>query len=184
VPDLGCSPNAAVAFDFFVNRGLRDYQAAAIIGNLELESRLDSRIVAMDTDNLPHRGIAMWSPARWDRLLALASSTGRDPWEIDTQLEFLWYELQTDASLGLGPLVASPTLESATVVFQNQFERPRPDLAHTDRRINYAQVALFACPAVRPPKQSLFRTLGAAAGVVALVAAAGYSAYRAREAWA
>jgi hypothetical protein len=58
--DLGCSPNAAVAFDYLVGKGLRDYQAAAIIGNLQQESRLNPRAMSPPDPVQPSRGIAQW----------------------------------------------------------------------------------------------------------------------------
>lgn len=177
--DLGCSPNAAVTFDFLVGKGLRDFQAAAVIGNLELESKLEPTLQAMDTNNLPSRGIAMWQPARWQTLLSFAAAIGRDPWALDTQLEYLWYELTTSPDLGLDALSQSTTLEEAVLAFQNRFERPRADLAHTDRRIGYARGALFACPAIVAPKRKALGIVAAGASVVALVAAAGYGAYKA-----
>jgi hypothetical protein len=175
VADLGCSPSAAFAYDYLVSRGLRDFQAAAIVGNLQLESRLDPRLEAMDTNNKISRGIAMWQPPRWQNLLTFAA--GRDPKALDTQLDFLWAELQS-GGYGLQDLLATTTLEDATVVFQNRFENPKQSLAHTDDRIKYARAAVFACPAVRPPPSPRGGTLIATASVVALVAAVGYGTYK------
>jgi hypothetical protein len=173
VADLGCPSNAAVAFDYLKNRGLQDFQAAAIVGNLQLESRLDPKLAVIDTNKLPSRGIAMWQPPRWQSLLTF--STGRDPWALDTQLDFLWAELQS-GGYGLQELLATTTLEDATVTFQNKFENPSRTLAHTDDRIKYARAALFACPAVKPPS-SQGRT-GTVIVAGALVAAVGYGAYK------
>jgi len=174
VADLGCTPNAAVAFDFLVNKGLQDFQAAAVVGNLQLESRIDPRLAVLDTNKLPSRGIAMWQPPRWQSLLAFAGS--RDPWALDTQLDFLWAELQS-GGYGLQDLLATTTIEDATVVFQNKFENPNRALAHTDDRIKYARAALFACPAIRPPAPRS-RTAIVVATAGALVAAVGYGAYK------
>jgi hypothetical protein len=49
--DLGCSSNAAIAYDYLVGKGLRDFQAAAVVGNLQWESRLNPRLEAMDTNS-------------------------------------------------------------------------------------------------------------------------------------
>lgn len=173
--DLGCSPNAAVAFDYLVGKGLKDFQAAAVVGNLQVESPgVNPQLAVMDTNNKLSRGIAMWQPDRWNALLA--STAGRDPLALDTQLDFLWNELP---SHGLQQLLATTTIEDAVLVFQNQFERPLASSAHTDRRIAYAQAALYACPAVRPPAPSSKIGVAAiAAGVLSLVAAAGYGIYK------
>jgi hypothetical protein len=182
--DLGCPPNAALAFDFLVSKGLRDYQAAGIVGNLQQESRLNPRAVSPPDPVEPSRGIAQWQPPGWNALLAFASSTGRDPWSLDLQLNFLWHQLESQPELGLGPLSVSATLEDATVIFQNRFERPNAQLAGTSSRIAYARSTLYACPTINPPLGPPRRggVVAAAAGVVALVAAAGYGVYKAMSA--
>jgi hypothetical protein len=177
VADLGCPPNAVIAFDFLVGKGLRDFQAAAVVGNLQQESRLNPRAVSPPDPVEPSRGVAQWQPPGWQALLAFASSAGRDPWSLDLQLDFLWHQLESQPELGLGQLFASTTLEDAVAVFQNRFERPNAQLAGTSNRIAYARSTLYACPSIKPPRRS--GVAAAAVGVVALVAAAGYGVYKA-----
>jgi hypothetical protein len=174
VADLGvcASQNAALAYDFLVGKGLSAIQAAAVIGNLQFESGINPQLEAMDTDKLLHRGIAMWGPPRWQNLIAF----GRDPWALDTQLDFLWLELQ---SYGLRQLRASTTVEDATTVFQNLFENPNKALAHTADRIKLARDALN-CLSVRAPLVAPRGGVAfAAVGVLSLVAAVGYGIYKA-----
>lgn len=172
-----CSQNAAIAFNYLTGKGLSSVQAAGVIGNLQAESRLDSRLEAMDTNNKMSRGIAMWQPPRWQNLLTFAA--GRDPKALDTQLDFLWYELQSQPSLGLQQLLTSTTVEDATVVFQNRFENPRADLANTPSRISFANSAL-ECLTVKPPDSppSKIGIVAVAVGGLGLVAAAGYGVYQ------
>jgi hypothetical protein len=177
--NIVCSLNAAVAFDFLVGKGLPDYQAAAIIGNLQQESGINPRLEALDTNGKMSRGIAMWQPPRWNSLLAFA--TGRDPWSLDTQLDFLWAELPGN---GLDALLTSSTLEDAVFAFQDKFERPRRDLAHTDVRIGYARAALLACPNVNPPDKprgKRVNTIAAAVAGGALAALVGFGLYKAQS---
>lgn len=186
--DLVCSPNAAIAYDFFVGKGLQNFQSAAIVGNLQQESRINPRNDAPDpTRNDPSargRGIAAWGPPRWQNLLTVTAQTGLDPWSLDAQLEFIWHELETEPRLGLNELRAAATTEAAVIVFQNKFERPNASFAATQNRISYAQSALFACPAIVPPTPTptpISRRGGiiaATIGVAALVSAVGYGAYR------
>lgn len=176
--DLGCSPNATTAFDFLVSKGLSHEQAAGVVGNLQWESKLNPRLEVPDVNGLPGRGIAMWQPPRWRGLLAFAGA--RDPWALDTQLDFLWHELESSPSLGLAPLLASTTVKDATRVFQDQFERPLAAKAHTDNRIALANAALFACPLLKPPPhQKVGGVWAATAGALAIAAAAGYGVYKA-----
>lgn len=171
------SSNAAIAYDFFIGKGLKDFQAAAVIGNLQQESGINPRPPA---NSEGADGIAQWRLDRLQNLFAFAG--GRDPHSLDVQLEFLWHELQTNPSRGLGPLLASRTLEDATTIFQNLFERPNAALAHTSDRIAYANSALLACPNVYPPEpKSRFGVFAAVASAVALVAAVGYGVFRARK---
>jgi len=171
VPDIGCSTNAAVAFDFLVGKGLSLAQAAGVVGNLQFESGLDPALAVMDTNNKMSRGIAMWQPDRWQKLLSFAD--GRNPLSLDVQLEFLWSELQTN---GLSDLRTATQPQDAAVIFQNQFERPAAAYAHTDRRIALAQTAFYALPQCTPPRTS--SKIGIAAGVVVLVAATSYGVFK------
>jgi hypothetical protein len=170
VADLVCSPNAATAYDYFIGKGLRDFQAAAIVGNLQWESGIDPTLAVMDTNGQMSRGIAMWQPPRWQNLIAFAGS--RNPLSLEVQLDFLWAELP---SFGLSALYSSTQLQDAVVIFQNQFEKPNAALAHTDKRIALAQAALYACPAIKPPLiKSKAGVVAATVGLFALVTAAGY----------
>jgi len=175
VADLGCSPNALAAFDYFVGKGLTSSQAAGIVGNLQVESYLNPQNDVPDpTKTNPSargRGIASWGPPRWQNLIAFAG--GRDPWALHTQLDFLWSELQS-GGYGLQELRATETPEDATITFQNLFEHPDPARAHTDRRITYANNVLD-CMSVKPPLiRSKAGVVAATIGLFALVTAAGY----------
>jgi hypothetical protein len=170
-----CSPNAAIAYDYFIGKGLTSFQAAGIVGNLQVESYLNPKNDVPDptkTNPLARgRGIASWGPPRWQNLIAFAG--GRDPWAFDTQLDFLWSELQS-GGYGLQDLRATATPEDATVTFQNLFEHPDPARAHTDRRIAYANNVLD-CMSVKPPLiKSKAGVIVATVGLFALVTAAGY----------
>ena len=168
--DLGCSTNAAIAFDFLVGKGLSLAQAAGVVGNLQFESGLDPTLAVMDTNGKMSRGIAMWQPDRWQNLIAFAGN--RNPLSLDVQLAFLWSELP---SRGLSQLRTTTQASDATVVFQNQFENPAAAYAHTDRRIALAEAALYALPQCTPPLiKSKAGVIAATVGVVAVVAAATY----------
>jgi hypothetical protein len=176
VADLGGSSNAAIAFDFLVSKGLSCEQAAAVVGNLQVESYLNPKNDVPDPKkNDPSargRGIASWDPTRWQNLLTFAA--GRDPLSLGVQLEFLWHELPSN---GLAQLASTTRLEDAVVVFQNLFERPR--VAHTDKRIAAAQAALYYCQTIIVPKKST--SIWVAAGALALGALAAIGIYKAKK---
>jgi hypothetical protein len=133
-------PNDGIAFQFFVGKGLTDAQAAGVVGNLDQESGMNPGAVQSGG---PGRGIAQWSVGgRWDNLVAHANAVGASPWSLDLQLEYVWLELVSYPQFGLAELQASTTVEGATIVFQNKFERC--GVCHQATRIAYAHAAYAA----------------------------------------
>jgi hypothetical protein len=114
------------AFNFFVSKGLTKIQAAGIVGNLMQESSVIP--TAVEYGGGPGRGIAQWSVGgRWDHdyhdnVTWYASAHGLSRWALTTQLDFIWYELETFGGYGLSELRGSTNVTSATVVFQDRFE--------------------------------------------------------------
>jgi hypothetical protein len=76
-------------------------------------------------------GLAQWSGGR----LAALMQRG-EPYSLQTQLDFLLYELNTYESEANRLVKQSTTIEEATIYFQNKFERC--GLCRQDNRINYA----------------------------------------------
>ena len=119
------STNEGTAYHFFVGKGLKDFQAAGIVGNLIQESSVSPTSVQSGG---PGRGIAQWSVgARWNRtshdnVQWYASSQGASATSLDLQLEFIWYELENFSGYGLSRLKSSTSITSATVAFQDDFE--------------------------------------------------------------
>jgi hypothetical protein len=131
------------AYNFFIGKGLKDYQAAAIIGNLMQESSVDP--TAVEYGGGPGRGIAQWSVGgRWDHssgdnLVAFAAKHGLSRWSLQAQLEFIWYELTT-FGYGFGALKNSSNVVEATIIFQDDFEICGTCVQST--RIAYAEQVL------------------------------------------
>jgi hypothetical protein len=174
-----CPQNAAIAYDFFVGKGLRNFQAAAVVGNLLWESNLDPQIPPGDSGTA--HGIAQWHEPRWGNLFVFAAQLGRDPIDLYTQLEFVWYELQTLPQFGLSQLLAATSLPDAVRVFQNRFEICGD--CHEPQRINLAESAL-ECNSMRLPiSKKGGGVVAASLGILTLVAAAGYGAYKALRVW-
>jgi hypothetical protein len=140
------SSNESTAFKFFVSKGLSRVQSAAIVGNLIQESSVLPASVQFGGG--PGRGIAQWSVGgRWnashnDNLESFAASHKMAPLSLETQLEFVWYELTTFPSYGLSRLRGSSSLSTAVVVFQDDFEGC--GVCDQTRRIEYAQQVLNA----------------------------------------
>lgn len=113
------SENETISWNFFISKGLSREQTAGIMGNLMQEHKF----------NTTGDGLAQWTGNRKTALLALP-----DPYNIYTQLGFLWGELS--GSSILAHIQAQTTVEGAVRVFQNEFERC--GICREDLRIQYA----------------------------------------------
>jgi uncharacterized membrane protein YgcG len=119
------SANQSTAYHFFVNKGLKDFQAAAIVGNLMQESSVNPASVQPGG---PGRGIAQWSVGgRWnvsshDNVHWYAGTKGASTGSLSLQLDFIWYELENFPQYGLSRLKNASNISSAVVAFQTDFE--------------------------------------------------------------
>ena len=113
------SENESISWNFFISKGLTREQTAGIMGNLMQEHKF----------NTTGDGLAQWTGGRKAALLALP-----DPYNINTQLNFLWGELS--GSSILAHIQAQSTVEGSVRVFQNEFERC--GICREDLRIQYA----------------------------------------------
>jgi hypothetical protein len=118
--------NDKTAYDYFIGKGLTNFQAAGVVGNLDQESGIDPAI--HQAGGGVGRGIAQWSAgARWDttnndNVVAYAAQHGQSATSLGLQLDFIWYELTTFPAYGLTQLKASTNLTDATTVFEDMFE--------------------------------------------------------------
>ncbi len=141
--------NDQAAYNFFVGKGLTNFQAAGIVGNLDQESNVNPLAVQQGG---PGRGIAQWSAGgRWDtdnndNAVAYANQQKLSVWSLQLQLEFTWYELQTFSGYGLAALKKSANVTDATIAFQTDFEGCGNCQQST--RIAYAQAVLNAYGAI------------------------------------
>lgn len=131
--------NAERAFNFFVAYGFTPQQAAGIVGNLMQESgpSLDTGIESAGTER--SFGIAQWNAGagRFQQLEEFAGDLGRDWRELDVQLRFIIWELETYPYLGIAQLRAARTIEAAVAAFEEKFERPSEP--NRSARIAYAE---------------------------------------------
>lgn len=117
----GSSQNAEIAMKYFMSQGWTREQAAGIVGNLQNESGrgLDPNAFrANDAGPGQHsRGIAQWNRDRLANLAAYAKKVKR-PWnELQTQLEFIQWELSSTHKAAGKRLKAATTADEAAVAF-------------------------------------------------------------------
>ncbi|MCW3030302.1 MAG: hypothetical protein JWM66_435, partial [Solirubrobacterales bacterium] len=137
--------NDKPAYDFFVAKGLTNFQAAGIVGNLDQESGVNPGSVQFGGG--PGRGIAQWSVGgRWDtsandNVLAYAKTKGESSGTLNLQLEFIWYELTT-IGYGYSQLKATTNVTDATVAFMAKYEIC--GTCDQTQRVTYAKSVLAA----------------------------------------
>ena len=109
--------------DYFVNKGLTKEQSSAIAGNLFKESSFNSNAVG-DT-HLPtySEGLAQWRERRLTNLKNFANSKNKSYKDLNTQLDFLWNELNTSEKEALNYLKNSKNISEASKNFASKFER-------------------------------------------------------------
>lgn len=102
------SENETITWNFLLGQGFTREQTAGIMGNLKQEHGF----------NTTGDGLAQWTGGRKATLMAMP-----DPYNIYTQLNFLMQELNGPYAKVRDALKASTTVEQATVIFQDQYER-------------------------------------------------------------
>ncbi len=116
------SENETITWNFLISQGFNRYQTAGIMGNLMQEHGFQTS----------GDGLAQWTGGRKAALMSRPN-----PYNIYTQLDYLMYELNTGYYRVRDSLKASPSLESATIIFQDQFERC--GVCRQDTRIQFAR---------------------------------------------
>jgi len=115
--------NESITWNFLIANGFSRNQTAGIMGNLMQEHGFKTT----------GDGIAQWIGSRKSNLLSRP-----DPYSIDTQLQFLMYELNGGYSKVKNAILATNSVEQATIIFQDQFERCNPVYCMENQRIVYA----------------------------------------------
>lgn len=126
------TPTGSQIVNFFMNKGLTKNQAKGIYGNIMQESGGKHNIVSRDGHN--SYGLAQWTGTRKARLF---SKYGTNP-TVNQQLEYLWSELNSTEKGALNALRNTSTVEDATKVFMQKFERPANWAANFKNRLKHA----------------------------------------------
>ena len=115
------SENESITWNFLIARGLTREQTAGIMGNIMQEHKF----------NTTGDGLAQWTGGRKAALLSLP-----DPYSIDTQLDFMWGELNGGYARVLADIRSQSTIEGSVRSFQNGYERC--GICREDLRVQYA----------------------------------------------
>ena len=127
------------AMKFFTSKGLSYHQAAGIVGNLMQESNLNTSIKG---DGGKSFGIAQWNGDRRKGLQNFAKERGTDISDLNTQLEYVWKELNSTHKSALDGILQSKNSDEATIAFMRKFEKPNEKYANLTARLRYAKSCL------------------------------------------
>ena len=136
-----------------LDKGYTTNAAAGITGNLWHES---GGFGGGSGDSGSAHGIAQWRGDRWTKMQEYAKSVGKDPNDLNTQVDYLDKELKTDYKSAYNLLQHSSDVKTATGIFADQFERPAgagkgnyAGISGMSNRLNFAsQVANFGGGAI------------------------------------
>lgn len=101
-----------ISWEFFIGKGYTPEQTAGILGNLKQEHGFRT------SDEAGGLGIAQWLGSRRERLIQRGNHL-----DLNTQLNFIIEELDSTEYRTKNNLVVATTVEQATIVFQNDYER-------------------------------------------------------------
>jgi len=122
--------------------GLNGVQAAGLIGNLAHESaELKPHIPG---DGGAAHGWAQWNGPRKRDMLKWTKANGYDPNSDDGNYAYLIHDLQNNYPKVLEHLKQAKTVEEATKIIQDEYERPGVPVYSS--RLKYARKALAAAP--------------------------------------
>lgn len=117
IHDEGTIASAREIYDFLVGKGMTPEAACGILGNIEQESSF-----VTSASNGTHFGLCQWGGGRWENLKNFAADRGTSWTNLNTQLEFLWNELENGYSHVKNAIMNCTDVEEATEIFCKKFE--------------------------------------------------------------
>lgn len=136
--------SAAEMAQYLMANGVSTIAALGIMGNLGGESAYDPTAYNPNDNGGPSGGLAQWHDTdfngngRFSALKRFAEGRGTDWTDRKTQLDFLLYELNTGYKDVLDRLNSATSIEEATRIFVEGFEKPANPEGVLPERINNA----------------------------------------------
>lgn len=137
-PTLTGNTNAEKVFRYLVDKeGFTPEAAAGVIGNLMQESGVNPK--SRQNGGGPGRGIMQWTESeRWASLSAWANNSGKDPWALETQVQWMIKEMKSYGTYNRIKGVSS--YKKAVEIFESEMERA--GTPNYPRRYEFAADAL------------------------------------------
>ena len=118
----GIEGNVPIIWNKLQGLGFGDIHTAAIMGNMAIESGFDPAISEYGGGG--GFGLCQWDD-RKSSLAEYAQRAGKDPSDLDIQLQFIKYELQGSESAAAAEFFAETSdIDKATEIFCTKYERP------------------------------------------------------------
>ena len=118
----GIEGNVPIIWNKLQGLGFGDIHTAAIMGNMAIESGFDPTISEIGGGG--GFGLCQWDD-RKGSLAEYAQRAGKDPSDLDIQLQFIKYELQGSESAAAAEFFAETSdIDRATEIFCTKYERP------------------------------------------------------------
>ena len=136
----GIEGNVSIIWNKLQGLGFGDIHTAAIMGNMAIESGFDPTISEIGGGG--GFGLCQWDD-RKGSLAEYAQRAGKDPSDLDIQLQFIKYELQGSESAAAAEFFAETSnIDRATEIFCTKYERPYMPDANLEGRKQAAREIL------------------------------------------
>lgn len=136
----GIESNVPIIWNKLQGLGFGDIHTAAIMGNMAIESGFDPAI--NEGGGGGGFGLCQWDDRKGD-LAEFAQRAGKDPSDLDIQLQFIKYELQGPESAAASEFFAETSdIDNATEIFCRKYERPHMPSANLEGRKQAAREIL------------------------------------------
>ncbi len=116
--------------DFFLDKGMPIEGVAAILGNIQQECNFDASNISSPDYYGGYHGLCQWgnyhgdSNGRFAQLEKLAQKEGTDWTNVDTQLKFMWKELNSSGYKAVKDnLMSTNNLEQSVKYFAENYEK-------------------------------------------------------------
>lgn len=147
------------AWSYFLGKGFNKKAIAGVMGNLQQESGINPTTI-QGNGRGPGTGLVQWGDSmdggRWNALEKWAKAEGKDKWDMQTQLDYLWLEMTngshdaywrragTAVGIDLSGSKEEPVkkfgainnIEKAMIAFELTIERAGKK--HNETRLKYA----------------------------------------------
>jgi len=150
VTNLTGNGNIQQAYNYFISVGFTPNQAAGIVGNLWYESGGVNPTQGQKGGGGGY-GIAQFTGAKLAELKQWSAANGLDYTTLKAQLNFLWYDINTNEQQVLRDVKSTTTVQDAVLAWQgNQnvggpyigYERPADESASVQQRTDDANATL------------------------------------------